>query len=95
MHTEVSCEPDVSYARHRELCANHQKNMDNSLINLLSARYPVMNLIPNDLDSQPHQKSKSSEQLLSAQLPVLMPFEDNRPYLIALLPPESLNELEF
>ncbi|KAI6171156.1 putative rnase h [Aphelenchoides bicaudatus] len=84
MQTEIVSESDVSYARHRELCANHQRNIDNSLISFLATRYPTTSLFRSE-PNQPNSKK---------QYKILAPYEDNRPYLAALLPPESLDEME-
>jgi len=150
IQTDVSCEPDVSYAKHREMCAIHQKNLDSSLIAFLATRYPTTSLFREfdkrlrqqaekqikGMESEEEEKmevdppselsqngtnhvennghtEKSTEkqqdieemfrlkptvhsivrQRLKPLYEILLPFEDSRPYLSALLPPEALDDL--
>ncbi|KAI6218582.1 Transcription initiation factor TFIID subunit 8 [Aphelenchoides besseyi] len=65
IETSVSCEPDVTYSKHRLACADHQHKIDVSLISYLLTRYPHISLLSEyeqRLRNEAKQKLSETEE---------------------------------
>ncbi|KAI6186003.1 Exonuclease family protein [Aphelenchoides besseyi] len=65
IETSVSCEPDVTYSKHRLACAEHQHKIDMSLISFLLTRYPHISLLSEyeqRLRNEAKQKLSETEE---------------------------------
>ncbi|KAI6243530.1 Transcription initiation factor TFIID subunit 8 [Aphelenchoides fujianensis] len=79
IETDISCEPDVTYAKHRRACAVHQRRAEVSLITYLLKKHASVSL---------YGKYEEPEGLKAKARVIFAPFDDPHPYKNALLPNE-------
>lgn len=84
----VSDEVDASYIKVRDLQAKNRRDMEKSLVNFALLNYPTVSLF------EEYERSSTSSDNKITIPKVLLPFEDPRPYITAMVSIEEDIEID-